>query len=75
MSFLITAAAAVLVFGSVVFIHEFGHFITAKRAGITELILSDENRKDVEEIKPEYLEGLKFNFVATNDEVLNLALK
>ena len=37
MSFLITAAAAVLVFGSVVFIHEFGHFITAKRAGITVL--------------------------------------
>jgi ATP-dependent Lon protease len=49
--------------------------LAAKRAGITELILSDENRKDIEEIKPEYLEGLKFNFVATNDEVLSLALK
>ena len=49
--------------------------LAAKRAGITELILSDENRKDIEEIKPEYLEGLKFNFVTTNDEVLNLALK
>ena len=49
--------------------------LAAKRAGITELILSDENRKDVEEIKPEYLEGLKFNYVTTNDEVLRLALK
>ena len=49
--------------------------LAAKRAGITELILSDENRKDIEEIKPEYLEGLKFNYVTTNDEVLRLALK
>ena len=49
--------------------------LAAKRAGITELILSDENRKDIEEIKPEYLEGLTFHFVNTNDEVLRLALK
>jgi len=40
MSFLISAAAAVLVFGSVVFIHEFGHFFTAKLAGITVLEFS-----------------------------------
>ncbi len=49
--------------------------LAAKRAGITELILSEENRKDIEEITPEYLEGLKFNYVNTNDEVLRLALK
>ena len=49
--------------------------LAAKRAGIKELILSEENRKDIEEIKAEYLEGLTFHFVNTNDEVLRLALK
>ncbi len=49
--------------------------LAAKRAGITELILSDENRKDIEEIKAEYVEGLTFHYVTTNDEVLALALK
>ena len=48
--------------------------LAAKRAGITELILSDENRKDIAEIKPEYVEGLTFHYVKTNDEVLKLAL-
>ena len=48
--------------------------LAAKRAGITELILSEENRKDIEEIKPEYLEGLTFHYVKTNDEVLSIAL-
>lgn len=48
--------------------------LAAKRAGITELILSDENRKDIEEIKEEYLCGLKFHYVRTNNEVLDLAL-
>ena len=49
--------------------------LAAKRAGITELILSDENRKDIEEIKAEYVEGLTFHYVTTNNEVLALALK
>ena len=49
--------------------------LAAKRAGITELILSEENRKDIEEIKEEYREGLVFHYVNTNDEVLNIALK
>ncbi len=49
--------------------------LAAKRAGITELILSEENRKDIEEIKEEYREGLVFHYVRTNDEVLRLALK
>ena len=48
--------------------------LAAKRAGITELILSEENRKDIAEIKPEYVEGLTFHYVKTNDEVLKLAL-
>lgn len=41
--------------------------LAAKRAGITELILSEENRKDIAEIKPEYVEGLTFHYVRTND--------
>ena len=49
--------------------------LAAKRAGITELILSEENRKDVAEIKADYIEGLTFHYVKTNDEVLSLALK
>ena len=48
--------------------------LAAKRAGITELILSEENRKDIAEIKPEYIDGLTFHYVKTNDEVLKLAL-
>ena len=49
--------------------------LAAKRAGITELILSEENRKDVAEIKADYIAGLTFHYVKTNDEVLSLALK
>ncbi|MEG1700488.1 MAG: endopeptidase La [Alistipes sp.] len=49
--------------------------LAAKRAGITELILSEENRKDIAEIKPEYVAGLTFNYVRTNDDVLRLALE
>ena len=48
--------------------------LAAKRAGIQELILSEENRKDIEEIKPEYVAGLSFHYVNTNDEVLSIAL-
>ena len=48
--------------------------LAAKRAGITELILSEENRKDIAEIKPEYIAGLTFHYVKTNDEVLKQAL-
>ena len=48
--------------------------LAAKRAGITELIHSEENRKDIAEIKPEFVEGLTFHYVKTNDEVLKLAL-
>ncbi len=49
--------------------------LAAKRAGISELILSEENRKDIEEIKADYIEGLTFHYVNSNDEVLSLALK
>ncbi len=48
--------------------------LAAKRAGINELILSEENRKDIAEIKPEYIDGLTFHYVKTNEDVLKLAL-
>ncbi len=49
--------------------------LAAKRAGITDLILSEENRKDISEIKADYIAGLKFHYVRTNEDVLELALK
>lgn len=48
--------------------------LAAKRAGIKEIILCCENQKDIEEIKKEYLKGLKFHYVDTIDEVLKIAL-
>ena len=48
--------------------------LAAKRAGITDIILSKENKKDIEDIKQIYLKGLKFHYVTTIDEVLELAL-
>ena len=49
--------------------------LAAKRAGITEIILCEENRKDVEEIKAEYVNGLTFHYVSRIEQVLELALK
>ena len=49
--------------------------LAAKRAGITDIILSEENRKDIEEVKAEYVAGLTFHYVNTNEEVLALALE
>lgn len=48
--------------------------LAAKRARIREIILSEENRKDVEDINNIYIEGLKFHYVDTIMEVLELAL-
>ena len=48
--------------------------LAAKRAGIKEIILCQENRKDIEEIQPEYLKGLTFHYVKDIKEVFALAL-
>jgi ATP-dependent Lon protease len=48
--------------------------LAAKRASIKEIILSEENRKDVEDIKEIYIKGLKFHYVETIMGVLELAL-
>ncbi len=49
--------------------------LAAKRAGIREIILCRENRRNIEEVKAEYLEGLTFHYVATIDDVISLALE
>lgn len=48
--------------------------LAARRASIKEIILCEKNRKDIEDIKPSYLEGLKFHYVTTMKEVLDIAL-
>ncbi len=48
--------------------------LAAKRAGIQEVILCAKNRKDIEEINPEYVKDMKFHFVNHVDEVLKVAL-
>ncbi|WP_165020420.1 endopeptidase La [Dysgonomonas sp. ZJ279] len=48
--------------------------LAAKRAGIKEIILCKENKKDIEEIKPLYLKGLTFHYVGDIKEVLDIAL-
>ena len=44
--------------------------LAAKRAGVKEIVISEDNRKDVEDIKPIYVEGLSFRYVKTIDEVV-----
>ena len=48
--------------------------LAAKRAGIKEVILCGDNKKDVDDIKPDYLKGLSFHYVTKMEEVLQLAL-
>lgn len=48
--------------------------LAAKRAGITDIILCFENRKDIEEIPSHYLTGLTFHYVNNIEEVLEFAL-
>ena len=48
--------------------------LAAKRADIKEIILCCENKKDIEEIKKEYLKGLKFHYVDSIEDVLKVAL-
>jgi ATP-dependent Lon protease len=48
--------------------------LAAKRANIKEIILCQDNKSDIDEIKPEYLEGLTFHYVKEMNEVLKFAL-
>ncbi|MCE7954742.1 MAG: endopeptidase La [Bacteroidetes bacterium CHB6] len=48
--------------------------LAAKRAGITDIVLCVDNQKDIKDIKSEYLKGLRFHYVSTMSEVIDLAL-
>jgi ATP-dependent Lon protease len=48
--------------------------LAAKRSGITEIIVSEDNRKDVEDIDEKYRDGLKFHYVKSLMEVIDIAL-
>jgi ATP-dependent Lon protease len=48
--------------------------LAAKRAGIKEIVLCEANRKDIEEIRPDYLENLTFHYVKNMLEVLDISL-
>ena len=44
--------------------------LAAKRAGIRTILLSEDNRKDIEDIKEVYIEGMEFIFVKNISQVL-----
>ena len=48
--------------------------LAARRAHLTHLILSAKNKKDVEEIRPEYIQDLTFYYVDKVDDILKIAL-
>ena len=48
--------------------------LAAKRAGITDIVISIENRKDVEEINQIYRKGLQFQYVSEISELMNFVL-
>ena len=48
--------------------------LAAKRAKIKEIILSEENKKNIEEIDKKYLRGLKIHYVSEMKEVINISL-
>jgi ATP-dependent Lon protease len=49
--------------------------LAAKRAGMKEILLCAQNEKDILEINPSYIKGLKFHYVNTMQEVLEIAIK
>ncbi|ATL47915.1 endopeptidase La [Chitinophaga caeni] len=48
--------------------------LAAKRAGIKEIVLCWQNEKDVKEINPAYIKGVKFHYVKEMNQVLETAL-
>ncbi len=48
--------------------------LAAKRSGIKEIILSEKNKRDIDEIEKTYIKGLTFHYVTSVGEVLKIAL-
>ena len=49
--------------------------LAAKRAGITDIVLSEKNQRDIEEIPSRYVDGLTFHYVTSLQDVLAVALQ
>ena len=45
--------------------------LAAKRAGITDILMCADNRKDIEDIKEIYIKGLTFHYVKTIEDVID----
>ena len=48
--------------------------LAAKRSGIKEIILCAQNEKDVQEIEPGFIKGVRFHYVKTMGQVMEIAL-
>jgi len=48
--------------------------LAAKRAGISEIVISKENKKDIEEINEIYIKGVTFHYVENVSDVFEIAL-
>lgn len=48
--------------------------LAARRANLRDIVLSKENQKDIEEIKPEYISGLRFHYINEMQEIRDIAL-
>ena len=48
--------------------------LAAKRAGIKTIVLCSENKAHIDEIQPDHLKGLEFQYVDTMQEVLQISL-
>ena len=48
--------------------------LAAKRSGLKQIILCEDNRKDVMDINPDFIKDMNFNYVSSMDQVLELAL-
>jgi len=48
--------------------------LAARRAGITEIMLCEDNRRHVEQIPAEYIKGIQFTYVSKMDQVIENAL-
>ena len=44
--------------------------LAAKRAGVHTIVISEDNRKDIEDIKEIYIRGLEFHYVKTIQDVI-----
>ncbi len=49
--------------------------LAAKRAGVHTIVISEDNRKDIEDIKEIYVKGLEFIYVKTIDDVISFVFE